>query len=328
VIHVGRTVAFVETRTSLEATNASLSDIRIVLAGVGTVMCLLTGIAAFFIAGRAVRPVRATAALAREIEETADFSRRLPRFHATREMEDLAATFNRMIARVQNMVATQRAFLSDTSHELRRPLTVLRTNIDVLEEPALPEDERRLVVKEMRQSSESMSTLLTELLVLARSDEHNLNQSPVNLSELCEAVVATMRQTDANHVIVSKVEGAVWVSGDSQALSRAIGNVLQNACAYSPAETRVEFCLFAGEDEARLTVRDEGEGMSEEEIEHAFDRFYRGASGQHSRPDGLGLGLPIVRRVVEAHQGRIVIQSVPHEGTTVAMGFPLLPAKG
>jgi two-component system sensor histidine kinase MprB len=323
VVRVGRTVAFVETRTSLGVADASLADIRRVLIGGAAVTCLLTGIAAFFIAGRAVRPVRATAALAREIEETADFSRRLPQFHATREMEDLAATFNRMISRVQDMVATQRAFLSDTSHELRRPLTVLRTNIDVLDEPALPDDERRQVVREMRQSSESMSTLLSELLVLARSDEHNLSQLPVNLSELCEAVVATMRQTDTAHDIVSNVEGGVWVAGDSQALSRAIGNVLQNACAYSPAETRVDFSLIANDGEARLTVQDEGEGMSEDEIDHVFDRFYRGASGKHARPDGLGLGLPIVKKVVEAHQGRIVIQSVPHKGTTVAIGLPL-----
>jgi len=323
VVRAGQTVAFVETRNSLDVANESLASVRNVLLIGGLIVTVLTGISAYYVAGRAVRPVTAAADLAREIEETADFSRRLPLTHSAREMEHLAETFNRMIARVERMVAGQRAFLSDTSHELRRPLTLLRTDLDVLGDPKLPIEERAVVEEEMKLAAESMSTLVTELLVLARSDEMNLRQEPVNLSDLCRAAVATARQTAPKHRFEAAIDSDLWVTGDEAALSRAVGNVVQNAAVYSEPGTQIEVSLASEDSEIRLHVVDHGPGMSADDVAHAFERFYRGGNGRNSRPEGLGLGLAIVKQIIEAHQGRIAIHSEAGRGTTVAIGLPL-----
>ena len=226
-------------------------------------------------------------------------------------------------ALAERMIGAQRAFLSDTSHELRRPLTVLRTDLDVLSDPKLPIEERAVVEQEMRSAAESMSTLVTELLVLARSDEVNMKQQAVNLSEVCRAVVATARQTAPKHRFETNIASGIWVTGDEQALARAVGNIVQNAALYTDPGTRVEVDLSHADSEVRLRVTDDGPGMSEEDLAHAFERFYRGGNGRKSRPEGLGLGLAIVRQITEAHQGRIAIHSERGHGTTVAMGFPL-----
>lgn len=323
VIRTGQLVAYVETRASMRLAEESLSAIRNVLFFGGLLVSGLTGLSAFYVAGRAVRPVTAAADLAREIEETADFTRRLPETHSTREMEHLSETFNRMIARVERMIGAQRAFLSDTSHELRRPLTVLRTDLDVLSDPKLPAEERTVVEREMRSAAESMSTLVTELLVLARSDELNMKQQPVNFSEVCRAVVATARQTAPKHRFEANIAGGIWVTGDEQALARAVGNIVQNATLYTEPGAHVDVELSRADSEVRLRVTDDGPGMSPEDLAHAFERFYRGRNGRKSRPEGLGLGLAIVRQITEAHQGRIAIHSEPGQGTTVAMGFPV-----
>ena len=322
VVRAGQIVAFVETRNSLNLADESLDAVRNVLLLGGLIVTTLTAVAAYYVAGRAVRPVTAAADLAREIEETADFSRRLPLTHSTREMEHLAETFNRMIARVERMVAAQRSFLSDTSHELRRPLTLLRTDLDVLGDPKLPLEERSIVEEEMKVAAESMTTLVTELLVLARSDEMNLRQEPVNLSDVCRAVVATARQTAPKHRFEASIESDLWVTGDEAALERAIGNVVQNAAAYSDPGTRIELSLAGEDSEVCLQVVDNGPGMSEEDVAHAFERFYRGGNGRNSRPEGLGLGLAIVKQIIETHQGRIAIHSEAGRGTTVAIGLP------
>jgi signal transduction histidine kinase len=214
--------------------------------------------------------------------------------------------------------------LSDTSHELRRPLTLLRTDLDVLRDPKLPKEERAIVEEEMKLAAESMSTLVTELLVLARSDEMNLRQEPVNLSDVCRAAVATARQTAPKHRFEAAIDSDLWVTGDEAALSRAVGNIVQNAAVYSEPGTQIKVCLAKEDAEIRLHVVDHGPGMSPDDVAHAFERFYRGGNGRNSRPEGLGLGLAIVKQIIEAHQGRIAIQSETGRGTTVAIELPAI----
>jgi signal transduction histidine kinase len=301
----------------------SLSSIRSVIVFAGLAVAAATGFAAYYVAGRAVRPVTAAAELAREIETTANFARRLPEVRSTREMKDLTETFNKMISRVERMITAQRAFLSDTSHELRRPLAILHTNLAVVGEANLSPDMREAVESEMRAAADTMSSLVAELLVLARSDEMNLKREAVNLSDLCRAMVATARQTAPKHHVETRIADRIWVKGDEQALARVIANVVQNATVYCDDTTSISVELDSDDVEARLCIRDTGPGMSDDDIAHAFDRFYRGAHGRKSRPDGLGLGLAIVKQIIEAHQGRIAIQSSLGVGTAVAIGLPL-----
>ena len=322
VERAGLTVGYIESRTPVSLVDGSLADIRNLLIAGGIIVALATSIACYYVAGRAVGPVRRVAALSREIERTADFTRRIPASPSTIEMEELVQTFNRMIDRVERLIATQRSFLSDTSHELRRPLTIIRTNIEVINDPALSEEERSTVEREMREAGESMTTLLRELLVLARSDEQPSRFEPVDLSELCYGALRHAGETWRSRCFEAAITDGVEVYGDSQALSRLLDNLLQNAVSYSDESTTVRLSLESDRHDARLEVRDQGRGMSPEEVEHAFDRFYRSAAARRKQPDGLGLGLAIVKQTVDAHGGTIKIESRPGEGTSVIVTLP------
>ena len=126
-------------------------------------------------------------------------------------MKELVATFNAMIDRVERALVAQRSFLADSSHELRRPLTVLRTNIDILNDPSLPAEEREACFQEMRAEAEAMSRLLSDLLLLSREEKQAIGEAPVDYSLLCEQAVARLRAQDAHHRTVAEVAPGVRV---------------------------------------------------------------------------------------------------------------------
>jgi two-component system sensor histidine kinase MprB len=236
----------------------------------------------------------------------------------------MSTTFNRMISRVERLVNAQRTFLSDTSHELRRPLTILRTDLDVLRDPGFPDSERGAVVREMQDVAESMSTLILELHRLARQDEELVRLEPTDLSALCAVRANVAGQLHPGHSFQCTIEPGIWVDGDSERLSRAIDNLLQNAALYTPEATQIEVELTKNGNEAVLLISDNGPGMNEEDLLHAFDRFYRGAESRRARPDGLGLGLAIVKQAMDRHDGCVSIQSKSGTGTCVTLRLPLI----
>jgi signal transduction histidine kinase len=324
----GEHIGYVETQTAMSFLDRSLREIRGVLALGALFVLFATALPAYVLAGRAIDPVRRVSSLASEIEQTADFSRRIAMPATRDEMHELAATFNRMIGRVEKMMQAQRAFLADSSHELRRPLTVLRTNIDVMNDPALSETDRRLIEVEMRAEAESMSRLVANLVLLSRDGELAFDFKPVCLSELCERAVAAMRTAHPRQQFLTGIVPGIWASADAERLEQALANLLQNAAEYSPADGVVRLQVTADDGWADLEVVDYGAGMTAADVEHAFDRFYRGASARERRTQGFGLGLAIVKHVVDAHRGLVRIVSRTGEGTTVSLTLPVAPSPG
>jgi two-component system sensor histidine kinase MprB len=323
LIH-GQPIAFVEVQSSLAQADSSIREVRqVLIVGASAVAVVSAGLA-FVIAGRAVRPVRELASLAEEVERTADFSKRLPVTPSASEMKAMAVTFNRMIGRIERLVQGQRTFLSDTSHELRRPLTILRTNLDVLDDPRLDEHERAAVVIEMQDVAESMSRLLAELHQLARQDEEAVHLVPTDLTSLCQSRVKVITQSHPRHRYECSLEPDVWVQGDAARLSRAVENLLQNAALYTPEPGIIDVELVSRDDRAIVRVADNGPGMSREEVEHAFERFYRGPGSRRAKPDGLGLGLAIVKQTMDRHGGTVLIESEVGKGTSLTLQLPLL----
>lgn len=311
---------------SLKQTDAALDEIRNVSVFGGLAVVLLINVPAYVFAGRALRPVRQVSQLAKQIQQTADFSRRLPEGRGGGEMAELAATFNAMIARVERTLAAQRAFLADSSHELRRPLTVIRANTDLLNNPALPPAEREACVREMRAAAEAMSRLLADLLFLSREEAQAIERSPVDFTGLCLEAAARLRAQDATHVLVVDAAPGVRVMGDSGRLAQMLWNLLENAAQYTPEGGRIELRLAHFDGRARVEVRDSGIGIPEAELPRVFDRFYRGQAARAARPDGTGLGLAIVRYVAEAHRGTVSVSSQPNAGTTFTVDLPSIPS--
>ena len=238
------------------------------------------------LARRALRPLRRLSAGARAIERTGDASRRLPDPQVRDEVGTLAETLNAMLASLERAREAEQRFVGDASHELRTPLTALRGNLAyATRHGANPE-----VLADIEADAARLGVLLDDLLALAREDAATPPRGePVDLVELA-------READADEVVG---DGRVMVVGERPALERAVGNLVANARKHG--QGRIEIAVERDGDRARLAVRDEGPGLTPEQAEHAFERFWRGPAG------GSGLGLAIVKAIAERHGGSVMV---------------------
>ncbi|TMG09876.1 MAG: HAMP domain-containing histidine kinase [Chloroflexi bacterium] len=312
----------IEVGESLSGANGAVSEIRDVIVVGGLAALLVTAVSGYTLSGRALRPVRNVSQMARDIEETADFTRRLDKSAGEGEVRELVSAFNAMIERVEQTLAHQKSFLADSSHELRRPLSVLQTNVDILSRPNLSQADRERCVAEVRVEAQIMRRLVADLLMLAREESQSIERARVDFSAVCERALARVKQEDS-HELREEIEPGIVVLGDGERLDQMVGNLLDNAVQYTPREGRVVFGLQRFNGRVQLEVRDTGQGIKADEIAHVFERFYRGESARASRPAGTGLGLAIVKYVAEAHGGTVSVVSEPTNGTTFVVELPI-----
>jgi two-component system OmpR family sensor kinase len=324
VVRNGQTLAIVEHALSLKQTDGALAEIREVLILGGVAILLITGGFTYALAWQALEPVRELSRLASDIERTADFSKRLqPRGGA--EMKEFIETFNAMIRRVEKALLSQREFLADSSHELRRPLTVLRANIDVLKDPGINQDQREACLGEMSTDAENMGRLLSDLLLLSREEAQAIDHAPVDFTAVCANAITRMKARDRQHELVVELEDGVRLRGDKERLSQMLSNLLDNASAYTPQGGRIKVKLKSSDHVARVEVRDTGQGIPPNDLPHVFERFYRGDGARTARRDGVGLGLSIVKYIAEAHGGSVTVSSEPGRGAAFTVDLPALP---
>jgi two-component system sensor histidine kinase MprB len=286
---------------SLESTDDVLARLRWVLLAL-----ILGGIALAAALGRLaarhlVAPVVRVTEAARHIEETEDLGRRIE-VASSDEVGQLAARFNAMLDTLEGSIAAQRQLVADASHELRTPVTSLRTNIEVLAENRLDGAERRRLVADVQAQAEELSALVADLIELARGDQPSPAREDVRLDALVAEAVERSRRHAPGVRFETALEPAV-VDGVPDRLARAVNNLLDNAARHG--RTITVSC-----DPSGLRVRDDGGGIAPEDLPHIFDRFYRGADarGRGGR-DGSGLGLAIVRQVAEQHGGSVKASS-------------------
>lgn len=278
-------------------------------------------------ARRVLAPLAEVAQTAEQIGETDDLSRRL-RIRADDEVGALAARFNHMLERLEasradldESVRAQRQLVADASHELRTPVTSLRTNIEVLLEGGKldPEDRRRLLTDVVEQSEE-LSTLVGDLIELARGEMPSLDTEDVRLDRLVlESLTRARRNSPAMQFRFSLAP--VLIRGAPDRLARAVNNLLDNAARHSPPGGPVEVIV----DLRGVQVRDRGAGVAPDDLPHLFDRFYRGASARGKQ--GSGLGLAIVRQVAEQHGGSVTVENAPDGGAVFELSLPLVGAE-
>ncbi len=324
----GEVLGRVVTAQSLKDMDQTLDQVRTTLIFGGVAVLLVTNVPAYLLAGRVLEPVRRVSRLARDIERTADFSRRVPPSAAGDEMAELTTTFNSMIERVGRTLETQKAFLADSSHELRRPLTVLRTNIAILRDPSLPAEEREACLRDMRAEAQAMSRLLSDLLFLSRRRRDEIVRAPVDWSAICEQAIDRLRARGDEHKLVARIEPGARVNGDERRLRQMLENLLENSADYTPEGGRIELDLRLVDGLARLEVQDTGMGISNEDLPHIFDRFYRGQDARAAHSEGSGLGLAIAKYIIDAHGGSIEVTSQPGSGTTIVVELPLAAKLG
>ncbi len=258
----------------------------------------LAALTATLLTRRALRPLRRLSSGARTIERTGDASARLPVPATSDEVGELAATLNAMLASLERARAAEQRFVADASHELRTPLTALRGNAAyVARHGAEPG-----VLADIEADAARLATLLDDLLALAREDAAApADGEDVQIVTLAREVTAT---DDDAEVVVEPGAETTTVRGEPVALQRALSNLVRNARTHGPEGGRITVTVALDPDgaRARVTVADEGPGLSPEHAAHAFERFWRGPG---ARSDGSGLGLAIVRAIAERHGGSI-----------------------
>jgi two-component system sensor histidine kinase MprB len=284
---------------SLESTDDVLARLRWVLLALVVGGIALAALLGRLAARHLVAPVVRVTEAARHIAETEDLGRRIEVTSAD-EVGELAARFNAMLDTLEGSIAAQRQLVADASHELRTPVTSLRTNIEVLAENRLDADERSRLVADVQAQSEELSALVADLIELARGDQPSPVREDVRLDALVTEAVERARRHAPGVRFELELEPAV-VDGVPDRLARAVNNLLDNAARHGRAV--VVSCGGSG-----IRVRDDGAGIPEADLPHIFDRFYRGADAR-GRP-GTGLGLAIVRQVAEQHGGSVSAANV------------------
>jgi two-component system sensor histidine kinase MprB len=273
-------------------------------------------------ARRVLTPLAEVTATAELIGETDDLSQRLE-VRADDEVGQLAQRFNSMLERLEisraaldASVAAQRQLVADASHELRTPVTSLRTNIEVLlSDGVLDGEDRRQLLLDVVEQSEELSTLVADLIDVARGDVPPEHLEDARLDRLVESALERARRHSPAVDFTADLKPVV-VRGSAERLMRAINNLLDNASGHTAPGTPVHVTV----DETGVTVRDSGQGISEQDLPHLFERFYRGENSRARQ--GSGLGLAIVRQVAEQHGGTISAANAQDGGALFTLALP------
>jgi two-component system OmpR family sensor kinase len=305
-------------------------EVALVLAGGIGAAFLLSVVGAYLLARAALSPVGAIAKAARRITG-GDLSQRLPVARPKDEIGDLAATFNDVLSRLEGTLvdlkralARQRRFAADASHELRTPLTSIHSNAQLLEEWGLRDEKiGPESVAAIKRESGRMRGLIEELLELTRGDEGAaLHLEPYDLAAVAEEAAGAARAVANGQVTIEhpSSEGTVDAVFDTERLRQAISILLDNAVKYTPRGGRVTVGVTEEGDAVAVEVSDTGIGISDDQLPHVFERFYRADEARST--EGSGLGLAIARQIVEDHGGSMRARSRPGKGSTFTIRIP------
>jgi two-component system OmpR family sensor kinase len=317
---------------SLEAVNKTAHRLNYLFFLIGLFALLLIGLLSRAVIRIGMRPLENVERTAEKIA-SGDLSARLPDAKPTTEVGRLVSSLNTMLSRIEESFAARtesegrlRRFVADASHELRTPLTAIRGFAELHRQGAVTgEAETKELVARIERESLRMSALVEDLLVLARIDQGpKMEIKPVNLSELVTDAVESARAAGPQHPITLDVGQEIYALGDANRIHQVVANLLANARVHTPVGTQIKVSITQSEKEVQLAVSDNGPGLSEENREKIFERFFRAdPSRQRTSAEGSGLGLSIVDAVMRSHGGHVSVDSKLGEGSTFTLHFPL-----
>ncbi|MBZ0283126.1 MAG: HAMP domain-containing protein [Anaerolineae bacterium] len=311
---------------SLEETHEIQGDVMRILILLLLVTGTLAPLSGWFLANRALVPIRATARTVAEIHET-DLTQRLDLASSEIELEQLVQTFNAMLDRIEQAFKRQRQFTADAAHELRTPLSIMQIGLDVTLSHSRSVSEYRMALMSIQEEVQRLSHLANTLLMFARTDSHELSLEvkEVDLSVMLNMVVEQFGSVaDEKHITVTReVAPSLRLEGDEDQLIQIVFNLIDNAVKYTPEGGRVRVVAQIVKQMVEITIEDTGPGISLEEQTRIFDRFYRMDTTRNRNQGGFGLGLAIAKRIVDLHRGTIHIISTVGQGTQFVVTLPI-----
>ncbi len=303
----------------MESIERALDRLKVILLLSSAAGVALAGIAGWGVAANGLRPVRRLTAATERVARTQELTPIA--VSGSDELARLTTSFNAMLQALDASQLRQRQLVADAGHELRTPLTSLRTNIELIGQAAdnaersLSTEERHEIMDDVRSQLEEMTTLVGDLVELARDEPMRRDPEPLDFADVVGQSVDRVRLRAPS--LTFDVELNPWMAfGEARLLERAVTNLLDNAAKWSPESSTVTVRLHGG----TLTVADQGPGIDPADLPHVFDRFYR--SSEARTLPGSGLGLSIVRRAADRHGGTVEASSGPDGGTLFTFTLP------
>lgn len=326
--------------TSLTDVSNTLTRLVIIQLCIGIIVLLLLGITGY-------AAVRSSLRKLVRVEQTAaaiaggDLTQRIDAGDERTEVGRLGTALNSMLGRIESSFAAQQAseaqaresetrmrrFVGDASHELRTPLTSIRGFAELQRQAVnMDAEERNRLTARIEAEATRMGLLVEDLLLLARLDQQRpLERDAVDIVDLVDDVLADAPVLGGDHPISLKSvpsEEEIWVLGDRARLRQILTNLVSNAYVHTPPGTRIEVSVVPSQDAVSLVVADEGPGLSDEEAQRVFERFFRSDPSRTRASGGSGLGLSIVSSLVEAHDGTISLATSPGNGAAFTVTLP------
>ena len=279
----------------------------------------------YYIARRGLRPLARLSETVRRVHVD-ELHHRIGERRWPAELEQLAATFDQMLERLQESFERLSRFSADIAHELRTPLNVLRGEAEVALSKSRSVEEYRAALESSLEEYGRLTRLVDGLLFLARAEnpETQIEKRPIDLEREVESVCAFYEGLASEQGITLRHTGAARIAADAALVRRAVGNLVANAIRHTPRGGCVTVDIVARDTHgADITVRDTGDGIAPQHLPRLYDRFYRAEDARPRDREGVGLGLAIVKSIMQLHGGTVTIQSELGRGTAATLSFPM-----
>ena len=327
-------VGIVIASISLEDVDDSIARLQYLMLLIGVATMILIIVLSRRAITISLKPLAAVGSTAEAIAE-GNLSARLPIAKPETEVGRLVGSLNQMLTRIEDSFAVRvkseerlRRFVADASHELRTPLTAIRGFAELHRQGAVTGEEKtRELIGRIEDESIRMGTLVEDLLLLARLDQSpEIEREPVNLNELIHSASESARASSPEHQISMILpDEELFILGDRNRIFQVVANLLENARNHTPAGSSIQVSLTESEDEIKIEVADNGPGIEKHDLERIFERFYRADSSRTRtrKSEGSGLGLSIVKAVMQAHGGDVTVDSTMGVGSSFTLHFPI-----
>ncbi|MDD5434035.1 MAG: ATP-binding protein [Nitrospira sp.] len=308
---------------ALDDTSEILENFRNIIIFTLPVVSIIAGFGGLLITSKTLRPLKTFSSKIGQITEE-NLSDRVDENGLDNELQPLAVSFNKMLGRIEEAFARQRQFLSDASHELRTPTSIIKSYCDVTLGKERTAADYRNALSKVGDSVNRMCDLINRILVISRLDTTTMQIRParVNLNLILKDVIKLLDATAANkETTINFTEKSVIVNCDREAITEVLTNLTENAIKYNKQGGSINIDISEDNNWVITTVEDTGIGIPSEEIPKIFDRFYR-VDTSRGQTTGSGLGLAIVKGIIEAHGGKIEVESAVGKGSTFRVYLP------